>query len=498
MIDTATPQRNLNWGSAFAEGWTRVYIKLGGTNVLPQYVSPYYRQQVDSAISVGMRNIGHYWVPNARYSSPVEQADFMVNNLHRWDKSTHFIVLDNETLDDGLRFSDAQAAAFINRIKERLGITGAQAMTYSGLNDARNTSWPAVLATGSNFIIAAYSYPPMQLPSIPTIPADRIVGHQFGGKSIGGVVTDTNSFTDNAFNFGTSGGSMYNPYANWRITGTWEDHASYSAGGTDYPLPNGTTLYAPASGTLRISGGSGEFAAGFVGSAGRRSILELDQPVNRRLPKKASPPEGDGPMVAVVMQHQSAFGTPGWKPTGGPVGVSGNSDGTAGGGDYHLHIHGLNARGQRLRFESFVDSSSTGGGGGTIPIQENYEMAIMILAVDDRKGRPWRILDAGYDRIVPDTHVDVMKGAVAKVLEVNSAQYDIICANYLQGESFKVNPAFAKSQDPAVLVEAINKAIDAALKDATVSSEVTDADKKEIAELTVANFVEQVIFATKK
>lgn len=57
---------------------------------------------------------------------------------------------------------------------------------------------------------------------------------------------------------------------------------------------------------------------------------------------------------------------------------------------------------------------------------------IMILAVDDRIGRPWRMLGPGYDRLVPAGHSEVLKASASKVLEVNAAQYDIIRANWVQ------------------------------------------------------------------
>jgi hypothetical protein len=71
----------------------------------------------------------------------------------------------------------------------------------------------------------------------------------------------------------------YNPWSGYRISNSWAGHMSYSLGGEDYPLAYGTALKAPAAGTLRTSGGSGEFAAGWIGSAGRRSILMLDTPI---------------------------------------------------------------------------------------------------------------------------------------------------------------------------------------------------------------------------
>lgn len=153
----------------------------------------------------------------------------------------------------------------------------------------------------------------------------------------------------------------YNPWAGYPVTGSWADHGSYSAGGVDYPLGYGTTLVAPAAGTLRISGGSGEFAAGWVGSAGRRSILELDAPIGRLDPAESYPPEAAGPMVAVVVQHQSEFGTAGPVVEGAPMGTSGASaNGADYGGDVHLHVHGLDAAGNRLDFTKFCHGDGSG------------------------------------------------------------------------------------------------------------------------------------------
>lgn len=169
----------------------------------------------------------------------------------------------------------------------------------------------------------------------------------------------------------------YNPFSGVRITGTWEDHASYSAGGTDLPLGYGTPIPAPGTGVLRISGGSGEWACGWVGSAGRRSILTLATPLARHTPRKSSPPEGDGPLTAIVFQHQSNFNLAGGYAQGQTVGWTGASaNGSNYGGDVHLHWHGLNANGQRLRLESFLPTGLAGGGVTPIPEEE----LIMALA----------------------------------------------------------------------------------------------------------------------
>lgn len=152
----------------------------------------------------------------------------------------------------------------------------------------------------------------------------------------------------------------FNPFSGWRITGTWADHMSYSLGGTDLPLPFGTALPAPASGTLRTSGGTGERKAGLIGTAGRRSIIDLDKPL--------------GAMVAIVFQHQSRFGVDGKHYDEGEIlGWSGastiRSNGTINewGSDVHLHIHGLDKNGNRVEFEKHIGSSSAAGNINPIP-----------------------------------------------------------------------------------------------------------------------------------
>lgn len=154
---------------------------------------------------------------------------------------------------------------------------------------------------------------------------------------------------------GTGNGTIYNPWAGRSQGYEWESHRTYSAGGSDYPCYN-ENLPAPASGVLHTSGGSGEFAAGNIGSAGLRSVLYLDTPVARTIAKSTtlmngSTYEADGPMTHIVFQHQSSMGVhmQHYNQTE-IVGVSGNT----GGADYHLHIHGLQANGARVDFDKFI------------------------------------------------------------------------------------------------------------------------------------------------
>lgn len=212
VIDTATTQRNMDFGAARREGWVSAYVKMGGDNV-GRYVAPHYVSEVDRARAAGMR-VGHYWVPNANYD-PVGAADYFVDNLRGWT-SSDYAVLDNESLDGARHYSDAQAAAWIERVKARLRITGKQVKHYAGLHDARSNSWPKVLATGANFIIAAYSYAPFAFPPFATVPSTRIDGHQYSSSgTVGGVTpVDLNAFKDTAFDYSTTvageGGALIN------------------------------------------------------------------------------------------------------------------------------------------------------------------------------------------------------------------------------------------------------------------------------------------------
>lgn len=156
----------------------------------------------------------------------------------------------------------------------------------------------------------------------------------------------------------------YNPFIEFDVTGDWASHASYSAGGTDYPTPYGWEIHAPAAGVLHTSGKCGggfEFQCGMVGSAGRRSILMLDTPLQRQESAQSSPPEGDGDMVAIVFQHQSQFGEDGKHYDEGEAGLGwtgASANGNDHGGDTHIHIHGLTAGGNRVRVESFITAST--------------------------------------------------------------------------------------------------------------------------------------------
>jgi len=157
-------------------------------------------------------------------------------------------------------------------------------------------------------------------------------------------------------------GTLINPWGVGRgdpLDG-WESHASYSAGGYDWSgagFEYGAGIVSPADGVLHTSGGGAgfEYSAGNLSGAGLRSILYLDTAVPRKIAKSGtlmngSTYEAEGPMSAIVFQHQSAFGTDlkhySQNEVLGFVGDSGN-------GVLHLHVHGLDAAGNRVDFFKF-------------------------------------------------------------------------------------------------------------------------------------------------
>ena len=137
--------------------------------------------------------------------------------------------------------------------------------------------------------------------------------------------------------------------------GDWESHASYSRGGTDWSLPYGTVLKAPAAGTIVNYTNSD--------AAGLKTILILDVAVARKLPASNTLMNGvyredpTAPARAFVAQHLSAQGYEGHVNQGQPFCVSGNSAGPGSTGDTHLHaqlLAGTTIDDRRLDFMKFV------------------------------------------------------------------------------------------------------------------------------------------------
>ena len=140
-----------------------------------------------------------------------------------------------------------------------------------------------------------------------------------------------------------------------RITGTWEDHASYSRGGTDWGFAMNTPIKAPAAGTLVNYGN--------VDGAGLKSILIFDGSFPRQWPASTTLMNGvytenaTDPAKSVCIQHLNSQVPEGHYNVGEVIGYSGNSAGPGSTGDIHLHLHllaGTTIDDRRLDFMKFL------------------------------------------------------------------------------------------------------------------------------------------------
>lgn len=278
-IDIASPQRDIDLGRAKAEGVEFVVVKMGGLNVSPQYVAPYYRAQIDRAVTAGLPK-GHYYLIG-RGQTPEQQAEFFVNNLHRFDPARDILALDNEALDgNGTRWGDADAARFIRRVITLTGIPASRVWHYAGAADYRATgSWPELTALGVRFWWAAYGgYPtgrtPDHEPSLQgSIPRWDV--HQYSSRvAVAGYALDGNySRATVGELFG--GGSM-------AYLGARPARGNITQGFGPRPLPTPTSPAIHYGQDYGWGGGDAIYAArggtissyGYVGSYGNRLVID--------------------------------------------------------------------------------------------------------------------------------------------------------------------------------------------------------------------------------
>lgn len=154
------------------------------------------------------------------------------------------------------------------------------------------------------------------------------------------------------------GTGLHNYYSEeMPLTGTWEDHASYSRGGTDWggSAWMGLGIKAPAAGTLVNYGNTD--------GAGLKSILIFDTTYPRKLPASSTLMNGvyvensTDPAQSFVIQHLSGQVAAGHYNQGDVIGFLGNTAGPGSTGDTHLHAHllaGTTIDDRRLDFMKFV------------------------------------------------------------------------------------------------------------------------------------------------
>ncbi|MCY1045652.1 GH25 family lysozyme [Corallococcus sp. bb12-1] len=152
-IDVGTTQRDLDFTAIRNAGYQFAIVKAGGSNVSPLYVAPYYAQQVARARAAGLL-VGHYWMAGSY--NPAGDAQYFMDHLYD-HRPGDLLVLDNEAIDDGIFWSDALTASFMQAVKTRLG-KAPFLYTYSSLLQAN--TWPKTQAVGSKLWIAHYTGTP--------------------------------------------------------------------------------------------------------------------------------------------------------------------------------------------------------------------------------------------------------------------------------------------------------------------------------------------------
>jgi len=190
VVDLSSNNAVFDFPLANSQGCRSAYVKVGGDNI-PRYFSPSYTPRADSGHLLGWP-LGSYWITGGH--DPASAAAFFVAHLRSY-RMPDYVVLDNEKLDDGNVYTDAEAAAWVNEVVA-LGIPASRVLHYGSKSFMESHAWPQLLATGCSFIIADYNGTPLvnHIPS--TIPASRVVGHQYADNgNVGGAhPVDLNAF----------------------------------------------------------------------------------------------------------------------------------------------------------------------------------------------------------------------------------------------------------------------------------------------------------------
>ncbi|MFC5931987.1 peptidase M23 [Cryobacterium melibiosiphilum] len=147
-VDVATSQRNLDFQALKNAGYQYAIVKAGGSNVVPTYVAPHYTAEVGRARAAGLL-VGHYWMVGS--NSPAADAAFFLGNLYDY-RSGDLLALDNEAINSGRLWTDAEAATFMRAVKSKLGYVP---FMYINRADLSQSSWTEVRALNAKLWIAA-------------------------------------------------------------------------------------------------------------------------------------------------------------------------------------------------------------------------------------------------------------------------------------------------------------------------------------------------------
>jgi GH25 family lysozyme M1 (1,4-beta-N-acetylmuramidase) len=192
-VDLSSNNAVFSFPQAQSQGCRTAYVKLGGDNI-PTYLSSSYAPRVDAAHAVGWP-VGSYWITGGH--NPDAAAAFFTAHLEAFG-APDYVVLDNESLDSGNVYNDAEAAEWVRQVHAHVGGNPARILHYGSKSFMESHAWPQLLATGCSFLIADYNGTPLQNHVPSTIPASRVVGHQYAdnGNIGGGGPVDLNAFVD--------------------------------------------------------------------------------------------------------------------------------------------------------------------------------------------------------------------------------------------------------------------------------------------------------------
>lgn len=195
-VDLSSNNAVFNFPLAQSQGCRTAYVKLGGDNI-PTYASGSYAPRVAAAKAVGWP-VGSYWITGGH--NPDAAAAFFTAHLAAFGPAD-YVVLDNEALDSGNVYNDAEAAEWVRQVHAHIGGNPARILHYGSKSFMESHQWPQLLATGCSFLIADYNGTPLQNHVPSTIPPSRVVGHQYAdnGSIGGGGPVDLNAFTDSFF-----------------------------------------------------------------------------------------------------------------------------------------------------------------------------------------------------------------------------------------------------------------------------------------------------------
>jgi hypothetical protein len=139
-IDYSSNNAGFSAYVAVGQGYRAIYIKVGGNNLSGNvpYISDSFAPMAAQAQSAGMPHRGGYWLVGGH--NPTAAAEMYISAVA--GKGLDFHVVDNETLDSGNMWSDAEQATFLRLVHAAFPNDG---LWFYGArdNNLANRDWPS-------------------------------------------------------------------------------------------------------------------------------------------------------------------------------------------------------------------------------------------------------------------------------------------------------------------------------------------------------------------